>query len=361
MPTTTVDAPAWVPDEPRYREGGPGCRRSALIPDAPAASLWAPWRALAVLITVFTLIRSNPPPVASAKFPPVDMVSSAAPRPGTHRTGPANSADQSVVVSVVGLVQQPGLVTLAPGARIADAVSAAGGPLKGADTVGLNLARHVVDGEQIVVGIATPAGHAGGAGQFGRTGSPATGNVGPAAASVAGPTPSRAGRPEHRHCRATGRPARRRTGDRSGDRRLAAGQRQVQPASTNSVRSTASVRPGWRNCGRWCGSDMVHSRRRPGWMCGWCRRRSPPGRSPPPESAWGVGLVIAVMCAAAGNRDEWLDLAPTRVPGAWCCALPGPACSASRSSVPGSGSRSRYAAMPWITIRSGSGSARRLR
>ena len=42
--------------------------------------------------------------------------------------------------------------------QTADAVSAAGGVLHGADTVGLNLARHLADGEQIVVGIATPAG-----------------------------------------------------------------------------------------------------------------------------------------------------------------------------------------------------------
>ena len=63
------------------------------------------------------------------------------------------------MVSVVGLVNQPGLVTLAPDARIADAVTAAGGTVKGADTLGLNLARHVTDGEQIVVGIAAPAGH----------------------------------------------------------------------------------------------------------------------------------------------------------------------------------------------------------
>jgi len=81
------------------------------------------------------------------------------PRPGTSIVPPpAEQGDQSVVVSVVGLVQQPGLVTLAPSARIADAVAAAGGPLNGADTIGLNLARRVVDGEQIVVGIATPAG-----------------------------------------------------------------------------------------------------------------------------------------------------------------------------------------------------------
>jgi competence protein ComEA len=58
------------------------------------------------------------------------------------------------VVSVVGLVHTPGLVTLAPGARIADALKAAGGTTDGADTIGLNMARQVDDGEQIVVGIA---------------------------------------------------------------------------------------------------------------------------------------------------------------------------------------------------------------
>jgi len=63
-----------------------------------------------------------------------------------------------VVVSVVGLVRTPGLVTLAPGARIADALQAAGGAVDGADTIGLNMARPVGDGEQIVVGLAPPSG-----------------------------------------------------------------------------------------------------------------------------------------------------------------------------------------------------------
>jgi competence protein ComEA len=62
------------------------------------------------------------------------------------------------VVSVVGLVHTPGLVTLTPGARIADALKAAGGTTDGADTIGLNMARQVVDGEQIVVGIAPAKG-----------------------------------------------------------------------------------------------------------------------------------------------------------------------------------------------------------
>jgi competence protein ComEA len=61
-------------------------------------------------------------------------------------------------VSVVGLVRQPGLVTLGTGARVADALAAAGGPLDGADLVGLNMARRVNDGEQIVVGMSSPPG-----------------------------------------------------------------------------------------------------------------------------------------------------------------------------------------------------------
>ena len=62
------------------------------------------------------------------------------------------------MVSVVGLVKTPGLVTLTPGARVDDAVSAAGGALDGADTVGLNLARRLADGEQVVVGLAPAPG-----------------------------------------------------------------------------------------------------------------------------------------------------------------------------------------------------------
>jgi competence protein ComEA len=109
---------------------------------------------IAVLVTVFTVVRDKPPPVVSAKLPPVQMVSSASPKPDAQAPGP----DEPVVVSVVGLVHKPGLVTLKPGARIADALTAAGGALDGADLLGLNMARRVVDGEQIIVGIAGPPG-----------------------------------------------------------------------------------------------------------------------------------------------------------------------------------------------------------
>jgi competence protein ComEA len=105
--------------------------------------------AVAVLVTVLSLIRDQPPAVVSAKLPPVEMVSSSAPSPGP---------EAPVVVSVVGLVHTPGLVTLAPGARIADALDAAGGAVDGADVTGLNMARRVMDGEQIVVGVGAPPG-----------------------------------------------------------------------------------------------------------------------------------------------------------------------------------------------------------
>lgn len=105
---------------------------------------------VAVLVTVLTLIGDSPPAVVAAKLPPVEMVSSASPGP----PGPV----EPVVVSVVGLVHTPGLVTLPPGSRIADALDAAGGALDGADVLGLNMARRVTDGEQIVVGLGASPG-----------------------------------------------------------------------------------------------------------------------------------------------------------------------------------------------------------
>jgi len=150
--------PAWIPDgRAEHRRGWLADVRAD--PARAGGTALAVVAALAVLITVFTRVRQHPAPVASANLPPVESMSSptntsAPPAPGS--AGP--QAGPSVVVSVIGLVQQPGLVTLAPDARVADAVSAAGGVMNGADTVGLNLARHLADGEQIVVGIATPAG-----------------------------------------------------------------------------------------------------------------------------------------------------------------------------------------------------------
>lgn len=110
---------------------------------------------IAVLVTVFTVVRDSPAPVSAANLPAVQMVSGAPSAPAGATPGPP---DGPVVVSVVGLVNTPGLVTLTAGDRIADALEAAGGAVDGADLVGLNLARRVADGEQIIVGLAAPPG-----------------------------------------------------------------------------------------------------------------------------------------------------------------------------------------------------------
>lgn len=78
-------------------------------------------------------------------------VPSAAPGPvGTVPAGDG-AGEAGVVVHVVGQVGAPGLVTLPDGARVADAVDAAGGPTDEADLSAVNLARAVVDGEQLRV------------------------------------------------------------------------------------------------------------------------------------------------------------------------------------------------------------------
>lgn len=56
-----------------------------------------------------------------------------------------------VMVHVVGAVNSPGVYSLAEGSRVNDAVEAAGGFTADASTSSANLARELVDGEQIVI------------------------------------------------------------------------------------------------------------------------------------------------------------------------------------------------------------------
>lgn len=57
----------------------------------------------------------------------------------------------AIVVDVDGAVAQPGVVTLANGARVADAIVAAGGLTSEADTTSLNQAAILSDGEKVYV------------------------------------------------------------------------------------------------------------------------------------------------------------------------------------------------------------------
>ena len=71
--------------------------------------------------------------------------------PGSGATGESGAASSTVYVHVVGAVRHPGMYALAGGARVADAVAAAGGLAGNAAQASVNLARPVADGEQVAV------------------------------------------------------------------------------------------------------------------------------------------------------------------------------------------------------------------
>lgn len=142
-------------------------------PAGPPRVRWAPgWRATGAAVTVLALaagalmLRATTVPPGE----PVVLPSPAAPveaaavqgAPATADGGPATAdgAPDHVVVHVAGAVARPGVVRLPLGARVGDAILAVGGSGPDADLAGVNLARVVSDGEQVVVpvvGAAAPA------------------------------------------------------------------------------------------------------------------------------------------------------------------------------------------------------------
>ncbi|GIJ57683.1 ComEA family DNA-binding protein [Virgisporangium aurantiacum] len=115
-------------------------------------------RALAVLALVVAVVVGFVVWRARPKAEPV----AADPGAATVAAVPVSSPVASIVVSVVGRVNRPGLVRLPHGARVADAIEAAGGVLPGTDLGYLNLARKVVDGELIAIGVSPPPAPPGG-------------------------------------------------------------------------------------------------------------------------------------------------------------------------------------------------------
>lgn len=118
-----------------------------------------------------------------------EMVRAVAPRQhqaedkATAATAPVTSmgapapAGTEIVVDVSGKVRRPGIQRLPAGSRVADALQAAGGVRPGTNTDGLNRARFLVDGEQVVVGGPPPAAD---------SAPPGTGAAGAAGAGAAG-------------------------------------------------------------------------------------------------------------------------------------------------------------------------------
>ena len=77
------------------------------------------------------------------------------PSPSAPASASASAGDRTdaVVVYVSGAVASPGVLTLPASSRVIDALTAAGGATPEADLESINLARILVDGEQIRVGI----------------------------------------------------------------------------------------------------------------------------------------------------------------------------------------------------------------
>jgi len=129
----------------------------------PHVAVVAVLAVLALGLTVLVLAASQPRatsvPLAATPTPPA--IPSAGPTPPAS-PGPAPTPTPTpaadLVVHVAGAVTRPGVVVLPAGSRVVDAVDAAGGALPGTALDSVNLARLLVDGEQVRVGLpADPA------------------------------------------------------------------------------------------------------------------------------------------------------------------------------------------------------------
>lgn len=132
----------WVPgplQNARWEPGHPGALMLSLV------------AALAAVIAAVGVWWDRPVPVPAPALPLVTPALA-----GDPVTSPI--AAPELVISVVGRVTRPGLVRLPDGSRVADAVNAVGGALPDTDLMGLNLARRLSDGEQLMVGVTPPPG-----------------------------------------------------------------------------------------------------------------------------------------------------------------------------------------------------------
>ena len=123
-----------------------------------ARALWLAGLLAAVLVVGWTWVdrprveQVPPEPTGAASLtdqaPPAPSGTPAGTAPGA-----APTTGGEVVVSVVGQVARPGLVSLPAGSRVADALTAAGGLLPDADPAAVNAAALLTDGQQIAVGV----------------------------------------------------------------------------------------------------------------------------------------------------------------------------------------------------------------
>ncbi len=130
---------------------------------------------------------TSPPPAPDTGVVPdaaTDVAAADVALPPADAAVTAASAVPQVVVHVTGLVARPGLVRLPLGARVADAVAEAGGVTRRRAADSVNLARILVDGEQVIVGLPGAPAPAAGSPSAPSTGTPQGNPLGSGPASI---------------------------------------------------------------------------------------------------------------------------------------------------------------------------------
>lgn len=178
------DAPHAAPDPVHAEAGSDGPAEADICASGSGASAPVTMRLLAGFVVVvlglgaWGLARSWPRPepvLPAAAGSAPDAAPTLATRPGGQAEGSGVTAivgagggpeedpfgaspspQPSLVVHVAGDVRRPGLVTLPAGARVGDAVAAAGGLRRGGSLGAANLARVLSDGERVEIGAEAP-------------------------------------------------------------------------------------------------------------------------------------------------------------------------------------------------------------
>jgi competence protein ComEA len=153
VPSAGELAKAWAADRlPLWTHG--------VVERASVGSVLAMLAAVvAVVMAGVMLLHRHPPSGYSSSYnasttdTSSSSASSFAADPMSSSAPSTTAAATSIVVDVGGRVRKPGLVTLPPGARVADAIAAAGGPMRRREIVTMNLAAKVTDGQLLLVGV----------------------------------------------------------------------------------------------------------------------------------------------------------------------------------------------------------------
>ena len=140
-----------APSALEQRIDAPAPRRIGRAVAVPAAAGAVAFAIAVVIAIAITMLQLRPAAEAAEEITREIAAASTADDGAGDAGGAANAGAAPVLVHVVGEVARPGVVELTAGARVAEAIEAAGGARESAVLAAVNLARVVVDGEQILV------------------------------------------------------------------------------------------------------------------------------------------------------------------------------------------------------------------